>query len=358
MINPIISADEAQRLNLLFQQKVDPRLFLFCNYEPTIPRPISEDGAFYVNVQDLYKFAIDSGCIAKGYSRYLADNHDPNFRSMGEILEQIKTLRSIVDHNQNEINGKNDKEMLSGYHRWMIEVIGKDFPESTQDFQSINRKLKSMATSLLSYLEKFVNAVGSAPNKQALVNQMIDHIMYWYSNNTQTHIYEGQLQDAYLYRASAAGKSYVSRKPARVLRTKVGKWIEAAQLFVYTQKQDELTRQKTGIQGSFSQVGAPNNPFSSLISEEDRKKLLTNLNQQLEKCEQEIEENEKKLDACRTKIDGKPYAYLFKILPSQLKETMDRLDKQGVPYTLLPQDLMQEDIEYRFAGVASPEYDF
>lgn len=51
-----------------------------------------------------------------------------------------------------------------------------------------------------------------------------------------------------------------------------------------------------------------------------------------------------------------PDEKFFNDLGKQIKETMDILEQEGISYSLLPQSILQEDIERVFSRVPVPEY--
>ena len=112
MNTPVISAETANRLNRLVQTQIDSRLFLFCNYEPTHSYTISEDAQFLTAVQDLYKFAIDSSGILQYYYRYVPKADQYQFKPLSGILDKIKALRSVIDHNQSAANGMVEQNLI------------------------------------------------------------------------------------------------------------------------------------------------------------------------------------------------------------------------------------------------------
>ena len=58
----VISAERAEQMNQLVRNRIDSHLFLTCNYVPTdVPAP-SSSAKFYLGIQDLYKFTVDTSC--------------------------------------------------------------------------------------------------------------------------------------------------------------------------------------------------------------------------------------------------------------------------------------------------------
>ena len=109
---PVISATTARQLNLLVQTQIDSHLFLFCNYEPTHSCAISEDAQFLTAVQDLYKFSIDSSCVLKNYYCFVPQTDQNRFNQISRIIEKIKAIRAVIDHNQSADNGMVEQNLI------------------------------------------------------------------------------------------------------------------------------------------------------------------------------------------------------------------------------------------------------
>ena len=229
MSTPVISADAAQRLNKKVQQLIDPRLFLCCNYEPTLNFTISAEGQYLIAIQDLYKFALDSSCIIKNYNKFLyTEQEQVRFRELRNILDCIDMLRSVTDHNQSELNGWLAKKRLDNYSIWIQDCLCKDEPETQEDFSHLHKHLCKMAEKLLAYLDQFIEYLGHLPDSTELVSKWIDSTLQWYCNNTKTEIYKGQLMNAYIANANANGKNYAQLYRSHILYWKINNWVEAA----------------------------------------------------------------------------------------------------------------------------------
>lgn len=59
----VISATQANQLNHLVRKEIDSRLFLTCNYTPTEVPALGNSAKFYLGIQDLYKFAVDTSFV-------------------------------------------------------------------------------------------------------------------------------------------------------------------------------------------------------------------------------------------------------------------------------------------------------
>lgn len=160
MNTPVISAETANRLNRLVQTQIDSRLFLFCNYEPTHSYTISEDAQFLTAVQDLYKFAIDSSGILQYYYRYVPKADQYQFKLLSGILDKIKALRSVIDHNQSAANGMVEQNLIQICATWVERVLGKSEPNMMQDFTILTAELTQMGKDLVQFAENWIVYIG------------------------------------------------------------------------------------------------------------------------------------------------------------------------------------------------------
>ena len=359
MSTPVISADAAQCLNQKVQQLIDSRLFLCCNYEPTVSYAISEEGQYFTAIQDLYKFAIDSSCIIKCYDKFIhAQQELSHFKGLRDILDCIDVLRSVTDHNQSRLNGRMAKERLENYSIWLQQCLGKDAPESPADFLVLYRKTHTIAEELLAYLNQFIELLGVLSDKTDVTQKWIDCTLRWYCSNTKTEIYKGQLMDAYIANATANGKNYQSLYRPRELYRKINRWIEASIFYpidhALEEIEAELQSAQTILCGNSPMVQA----LRPKMTEEQFETFVAGYRSRLEESERKRQSLLQEKEKIEKEVGKRPADYLFKRLEQQLRDTMVWLEAKGTPYTLLPQDLLQENIELHFGSVHSPEMDF
>lgn len=132
---------------------------------------ISEDGRYLLNIQDLYKFAIDSSCIIKQYRRIIPQSDHRQFAQLRKLLDQISTFRTVFDHNISNKDGQLSVDEMARYMAWVRTTIGKSAPEAEDDYKTLNQKLSDMATELLHLLERFIHyrSVVPFPNLRAVI---------------------------------------------------------------------------------------------------------------------------------------------------------------------------------------------
>ena len=342
---PVISAATAQQLNRSVQEKIDPHLFLFCNYEPTLSYAISEDAQFLTAIQDLYKFAIDSSCILRYHYKYVQPKDQRRSRQLSKLIDQIKADRAVIDHNQSPDNGRVEQSLLQTYAAWIRSVLGKAEPTTLHDFAALNAKLAQMGSELVKLTNDWIRCIGreADTDKAKIAEKWAKRTLQWYCSNSKTEIYMGQLMDAYLARATAAGHSIDISD--RQLRAKVRNWIEYACFFpldeTIKQLEDDITILEEILQ----------NTRMSADQQQALRREVTTYQQQLAAKKQE------KVDL-QTEINGNPVEYFYRGLEARLRNTISALEADQASYTLLPQDLLQEDIQLFFGRVPSPEGDF
>ena len=139
---------------------------------------------------------------------------------------------------------------------------------------------------------------------------------------------------------------------------KVCRWIEEALFYPIHSKIGKTTKEvgylNDILEGKLPRFEDARRKLSPAKAEE----MLNQFRQSLKEKQQELDRLESELDLLVEKYGGDPVKYFYRNLENQLRETMDSLDQCGNSYTLLPQDLIQEDIARIFNGVPSPEGDF
>lgn len=354
----IISADAAQALNREVQKRIDPRLFLCCNYEPTVSYAVSEDGKYLIAIQDLYKFAIDSSCIIKNYRHFLPKKVINQFDRLQNILDKISLLRCIYDHSQSVQNGRIEQERLESYDIWLNKVLNKSTPETPADFALLNQTLSDMANELLLLLNQFIFCVSQNPNMQEVTTAWINRTLHWYCSNTKTEIYKGQLMDAYIANANANGKDYPRLYSSKSLNRKIRQWIENALYYPIDRELKEIDNKITLADNVLNGNGPWVQAIQAKTSAEKFTELKENFRQQRdENLQRRFSLLQSKQDL-EQRLNGNPLDFFFTNLEQQLHNTMLKLDTEQISYTLLPQDLLQEDIHMFFGAVPSPDNDF
>ena len=336
----VISAAQANHLNCLVRKKIDGRLFLTCNYTPTEVPALGSSAKFYLGIQDLYKFAVDTSCVIGSLEKYLPVDTEQSFiRGFRTQIDDIKTLRSVIDHSQSSYDGFFAREHLRCYDSIIQAALEKPKnkdetaakvklrPETESDFELLYASLKNRADRLLEDLESFIERVTTSGEREEITIRWIAATIEWYSKKQD--IYLGQLGDVYQAKMADAQKSSrlwdrqrtVSELHGYQLRRKLNRWIENA-LFADL---DSMIQNCDYI--------IHNYPKQAKIAMDRRDKHL----QARREREAQVGENSRD--------------YFFKNLRQQLEDTMNEYSGG-----LLPQELLLADINRIFDKVPSQDF--
>lgn len=339
----VISAEQAKHLNQLVRERIDSHLFLNCNYTPTEVPCFGSSAKFYLGIQDLYKFAVDTSCIICYLSKYIPSGPDGGLkdRIRGQI-DDIKDLRAVIDHSQSTDDGFFAKDHLHRYDSIIQAALNKPMgsteakiklqPEDDKDFELLYANLEERAARLLEDLEDFIGRVAISDQREDIVARWTQDILDWYSRKED--VYLGQLGDVYQAKmaqergVTRTGKSTSQGGGASELRGfqmrgKLNRWIENT-LFADLDKQ----------------IDSCDFIIKNSKDDKSRKKAAA----KREACLKNRLERESQIgESCRD--------YFFKNLRQQLEATM-----AGYSGGLLPQELLQADIKRVFEGVGSQDF--
>lgn len=316
----VISVEQANALNKMVREKIDKALFLICNYAPTEAPAPHADAKFYLGIQDLYKFTVDTSCIIGNLCYYVPGDKKSMFSNFRKQIGDIKVLRTVIDHNiDSEYGGFFVREQLESYTNLLHTVLGKLQPEREDDFQLLYDNLETRAAHLLTDLESFINTVAISCDKEVIAENWKQAILDWYCKKQD--IYMGQLADTYLANMATEGVVVESIRGYQ-LRQKLDGWIENA-LFADLDRKIE----------SCDFIISEHPEYAARAVAEKEKHLQV----REQRCIQIGNLS------CRD--------YFFKNLNRQLQETM-RTYSGG----LLPQELLQADIKRVFSGVGAEDF--
>lgn len=152
---------------------------------------------------------------------------------------------------------------------------------------------------------------------------------------------------AYLDRTAAANHS-INIGIYR-LQKKVNMWIGDACFFPLSKAIEELTNSINKFEKMLM-----NKAVCVQLSVDQQQAVR----QQVAEWRQQLETKNQAMSDLQADTNGKPVAYFYRNLESQLWNTISTLEANHVNYTLLPQDLLQEDIRMFFGNVPSPDGDF
>lgn len=374
-ISPIVTAEEAEDLNRAFCDAIgDPRLFLFCHYQP-IPDNPQEPAARYIpNILNLFVLACDSYFFLADVetNKFLRDLK--GFSDAGKLLElnralknisrsvnDIRMLRACVAHNTSDGNGNyvthqegrdwtfvHDGKLTtqrSYYEAWVTAAIGKTQPETKTDYDNLCAKLETIKKDLVSSINVFISCVKalSGEHKEALIQHWEDRIIEKYSEKPEKSSSRFFNQLVAVYFSIVAGKS-----PCTVRDIKA--WIESSVGHVEESCVKRLKKQKHSLESDIQKCKLKLQIRESEDNAEVKKKLkdiLNELEKELSKCQSELSDAEEKLNKINQdsqKTD--PITYFCKNLKSQLSQTL-MLEHDSIS-SLLPEFFLQVHINRTF----------
>ena len=339
MSYPIITSDQVNALNDK-AAKVNPKLFWCCNYEPTFPFAISEDARFLASIQDLYKFSVDTGGMLKHFDKiYIQFPRSIQEKAIKKV-ELVEMLRHFFDHNNHNENGLIEERRIDDFKHWLRSIVGKDSPETPEDFGKLNNILCTLAQDLIDLSDQMIQFAIDNPSSKAITLWQ-NHILAWYSNPSHFDIYHGYLMSAYISKA-ARTRPRTASLPLHRIKGKVNGWISA--------RVDRLDLDIQDLEQSIARVKAN----LKKLDPEQRKLVEDTL----------LPQQEAKLRIMRDEFQpylsssDSDFSIFKKSLKNQLENTIAIAKSQGNSINLLPQHLFQEDISRVFANVSSPDGDF
>lgn len=364
----VVTKESALRLNEIARE-VSPALYWTCNYEPTVGYAIGYDAEFLLGVQDLYKFAIDTNCILKTIAL------NPRGSVCGEVLERselaelrrcldvIQNLRGCFDHNQSDLNGRISVDRRDDLANWVRAQLGKDEPSSLDDYGILCLALEGIGDSLVALSETILHRIRERPDRELIAGKWTDATLKWYCGGSRQDYYRGQLSDYYIARALARRPSFLNATDSVALRKRVNAWIGAQ----VTYRCEESLRKLEDERNTTLDFLQNPNPIAIKIREsnpERYEEAVRESRQRLSDIERGLQEGQQELDQLREAIDnrfhGREVSFFFDSdrLENQLRETLGSLEAGGEDFSLLPQSLLQIDVERNFARVPSPYDDF
>lgn len=354
----VITAEEGRELNFL-AQSINPILFWTCNYEPTLSYALSEDALFLSGIQDLYKFAIDANCVLKGLAfnskNSICSNlfHREDAKQLRDAIDTIQVLRSVIDHNQSDFNGRTSAARVEAYVAWVGTHLGKSEPTSEKDFRTLNASLREMGGILVSLSRKAIGLISGRSDSKRIADKWIEAVIRWYCSGVHQEYYRGQLSDFYIAKACATRSNFNIDMTSGRLFSNVNRWISMQTTSQYDIPLGQLERERKEIDGAsmgpLQQELAEKYPeIFATVAESQNKRLL--------EIDDEIERLKKARADFESMYEGKKVEYFFNAerLSKQLHESLKAMQEADERLTLLPQDFLQFDIERHFDCVQLP----
>lgn len=356
----VVSLADAMKLDELARE-ISPMLFWTCNYEPTESYSINEDAIYQDCIQDLYKFAIDTNCVLRPlvyspkYSIYDGLLSRDERTRMRSSIDTIQMLRSVIDHNQSESNGRYSVMSLDSYRKWIKNQLGNDRPASNEDFEVLCNALKILGNALISDCELILRRLISLNNRQEFVDRWINSTIRWYTTGARQQYYKGQLADYYIARALQTRPHFLDQTPQWQVTAKVNSWIRAQVTYEY----ERLVGEKKSIQEHIKHPTAIELKVKS-SRPEIFDEMQAQRRQDMEAISAKLRSIEADFDRLKAVYKDNKCSWFFDAqrLGNQLHATIKNLLSNGEPFTLLPQSLLQMDVSYNFRKVPSPDNDF
>ena len=355
-----IAPEDVKKLGELARE-ISPMLFWTCNYEPTESYSINEDAMFLDGIQDLYKFAIDTNCVLKSlvyspknsiYDGLLSEEERKRMRSH---IDTIQMLRSVIDHNQSELNGRYSAEYLDSYRRWIRTRLGSDQPTNNNDFAILCDALRDLGEALVSDCELILNRLKRMNNRQGIVDRWVDATIRWYCTGTRQHYYKGQLADYYIARSLRLRPHFLDNTPQWRINGKVNSWIRAQVTYEYDRlvAERESIREHIDHPTSMELKVKSSHPEIYDAMQDQRRIEMKSISTKLVSIETDFD----RLRAIH--MDNKcSWFFDSQRLGNQLRSTIESLESNVESFTLLPQSLLQIDVELNFKDIPSPDNDF
>ena len=339
--SPILTKEDADKLNTKIQEIIDPRLIVCCNYEPISAPTFSAGEHYRQSIYDLYRFAIDSSWFISQFCRgeYLLNSFGfpivhPLTQDIESALGKVQALRNWFAHNQNVNNGMIQQERIDHYKDILRTTIGHDEVTSEQDHELLDQMVCTLARSLYDDVSAYLDHLATLPehDRANMGEKWIDATLHWEIRNTKTEYYLGFLKSFYLYY-----ESHFKTDPSYALK----RWIKNMMVHYYQE-----TRKEYGdpIRYARGQLDDIINARGSYAVYPEKK---------LAQAKQEwtyfllLFTNTKDLmqnNGNATQYQARFFEYL---LPEQLKVTMSHFRN----LTLLPQDLLSQDVRYWFRDI-------
>ncbi len=206
--NILFSAEPANELENLYKSKTAEYLFLFCNYEP-----IGWTNSFGFNyasaLTNRYRLLRDTGDIIKdALSTYVINYPEGTKRFWNQYFKDTEDCRSVLSHNNSQLNGDVHKKRLQNVSRWFDH---KTYGET--DFKQLLGAMLTVAERFRTIAEK---AIGNIPeeDRATVTQKTVRKIFDFYCKATNMDITTGQIIDLL---------------PERVQKNK----INAAKIFMY-----------------------------------------------------------------------------------------------------------------------------
>ena len=376
-ISPIVTADEAEDLNRAFCDAIgDPRLFLFCHYQPIPDNPQDPVARYIPNILNLFVFACDS-CffLADGETvRFLRDckgfskankGYELNeaLKIISSSIKDIQLLRACLAHNTSDDNGnyvarKKGKESTfifdgklttqrAEYETWVNSVIGKNHPETKSEYEKLCAKLETIKKNLVSNISTFISCVKplSDEYKKALISHWEERTIEKYAANPMKPSSQFFNQLIAVYFSIVAGKTTCTRKDLNA-------WVESSIGYAEGCNVSNLRTKISKLSKEINKLKWFIENKKSEISAEELSKFQEGLNEletSLSECQTNLDIAEKELNTVLEECKKGQIDCFCKNLKAQLSKTLI-LEHEKIN-SLLPEVFLQAHIKRTFPEI-------
>lgn len=345
---PILSAEYAKSVNDKIIERIDDKLFMICNYSPDTYPVFSEKEIFETSINDLYRFAFDSGFVLSKLEIIVkeADLHNQNIggklrktvNRIRTLTERIKALRIYKTHNCDERNGFFSRIACQSFEN----AIGYRKLTCEEDYIFLNTKLlQKIRDSMISDISEFIDNVAllDDEDKSNLTLQWKKEIIAYYCKSHNNH-YVGQMIDMMSLQLSQSDFRKINSQNAFAIAKK---WIQNYYHQSVSSCHNKLEKHK-------KEMGEIELYLQSNECDEELKRVLL---EEKEKSERTIQEITHKLPTVE-KNDKLDNDEQFKLFFDNLSDQLLDIIKTEQYQSMLPQDLLQKHISIYFKNVPMP----
>lgn len=345
---PIISAEYAESVNDKVRKRIDDKLFMLCNYSPDAYPTFSEKEVFETSLNDLYRFAFDSGFVlsklktivkeANLHNQMICGKLGKTADTIRKLTERIKELRIYKTHNCDERNG-----FFSLIARQNFEIaIGCRKLTCEKDYNYLNTNLiQVIRDSMISNISDFIDEVEllDDEDKLQLTLQWKKAIIAHYCKSHNNH-YVGQMIDMLSLQLSQVDFRKINYQNAFTIAKK---WIQN-----YYNQAVDICRKK--LEKYKKEIDEVDIYIQNNESDEELKSYLIEEKEKIEQTVQEIKNELLTLEKYDKLENDEQFKCFFENLSHQLLDIV-KVEKYQ---SMLPQDLLQKHISIYFKNVPTP----
>lgn len=319
--NIIYSSALSDALNDYVSKKIDNHLFLVCNYNPESLMVYSDDAKFIKGTMNMYKFLIDAGICNRLCSFEKKYNLSPEISKLKKTIDIINSIRTYIGHNEDHRNGF--EESKHDVERWFSDLIGKQYPESPQEYEKALEEIIKYGDECVKILYSFIDEVAQHKRKQEIIENWEGLIFDFYKRPNSKKIFVGNIKIAYQSRVG------IDRN---IKDIDVAMWTKK---MLFCKEQSQIDNLRELIKGR----KLSNSVLMELDEKiNENKQLINEKNEQIARF---VNKSER---------DLRLFDYLDYYIASIPQRIVEESKKENL-ISLLPQDVVQKIIESDFSSV-------